>query len=52
MLTVSNGDKEIAWKGCYGKLLNTQFAWDRNSCDGVDSVIGLHHLMKSHHLKS
>ena len=45
MLTVSNVDKKITWKGCHGKFLNTHFAHDRNSCSGVDTVIGVHHLI-------
>ena len=31
VLSVSDGDKKIAWKGYDGKLLNTEFAWDRKS---------------------
>lgn len=51
MLIVNNVDKEIAWKVCQGKLLNTQFTWDRNNCSGIDTVIGVHHLIDKDEIK-
>ena len=30
--------KEKTWKCCYEKLLNTEFAWDRNSLSQADTI--------------
>ena len=38
ILTVSDEDKEIAWKSHQEKLFITEFAWDRNSLSQTDTV--------------
>ena len=36
-LTVSDEDKQISWKIYHEKLMNTEFACDRNSLSQTDS---------------
>ena len=37
VLTVSDEDKKIAWKSYHEKLLNREFAWNRNSLFQADA---------------
>ena len=45
MLVVSDGDKEIVWKSYHEKLLNTEFAYDKNSAAKANAVIGVNRLV-------
>ena len=42
VMTVGNDqDQKKAWKNYHEKLLNTEFAWDRNSLSLADTISGI-----------
>lgn len=45
VLVVSDEDKEIVWKSYHEKLLNTEFAYDKNSAAKANAVIGVNRLV-------
>ena len=47
VLAFSDEDKEIAWKNYHEKLLNTDFAWHRNSLSQEDTISSIPHLTKT-----
>ena len=47
VLAFSDEDKKIAWKNYHEKLLNTDFAWHRNSLSQEDTISSIPHLTKT-----
>ena len=42
VLAFSDEDKKIAWKNYHEKLLNTDFAWHRNSLSQEDTISSIY----------
>ena len=44
VLVINDEDQKIARRSCHEKLLNTEFAWGRNTLSEADTISGVPHL--------